>query len=177
MAGARRELRDFFCAAWPAGRLLGLAWRAAWPAGRLSASPGAPSCALGAALGRTWPSNLASELPNCPPQALPSGSKRLPSPSPGLPNLQKTKKNAVLSSNFRVLAFLLCKCSWTAALQLLCTTWVPPGPYLQALGRLLGPTWGQLGRSWGQLGRSWGHLGRTWGQLGRTWVPLGRTWG
>ena len=151
----------YFRTCTPVGRLLGLAWRAVLCSLAALGLSGAPSCALWAALGRTWPSNLASELPNCRPKALASSSKRLPSPSPGLPNLQKTKKNVVLSSNFRVLFFLLCKCSWTAALQLLCTTWVPPRPYLQALGRLLGPTWGQLGRSWGQLGRSWGQLGRT----------------
>jgi hypothetical protein len=89
------------------------------------------------------------------------------------------------------MAFLLYKCSWTAVLQLLCPTWVPPGLYLEPLGRLLGltwtflgalghlldPTWSLLGASWSQLGRTWGQLGRTWGQLGRTWGQLGRTWG
>ena len=60
-------------------------------------------------------------------------------------------------------------------MHLLCPTWVAPGPYLEPLGRLLGPTWCLLGASWSQLGVSWAPLGRLMEPLGHllgpTWVP------
>ena len=75
---------------------------------------------------------------------------------------------------------MLYKWSWTAVLQLVCSTWVPPGPYLEPLGRLLEPTWSLLGASWSQLGASWGPLGAnlepTWSLLGATWSLLGASW-
>ena len=57
-----------------------------------------------------------------------------------LKSSRKPCKNAALALKFKVMAFLLYKCSWTAVLQLLCPTWVPPGLYLEPLGRLLGLT-------------------------------------
>ena len=45
-----------------------------------------------------------------------------------------------------------------------------------ALGRLLGPSWGDLGRSWADLGRSWADLRRSWTDLGRSWTDLKRSW-
>ena len=167
---------ELFRTAWPAGRLLGLAWRAvlcSWAALGLS---GVPSCALWAALGRTWPSNLASELPNCRPKALPSGSKRLQSLSPGLPNLEKSLKNAVLSSNFEVRAVLHSKRSWTPLGGLLGANLDALWANLAALVTNLGPTWTLLRPTWTLLGPTWTLLGPTWAHLGQTWTLLGPTW-
>ena len=122
---------------------------ASWtPLGRSWAAlglSGVPSCALWAALGRTWPSNLASELPNCRPKAVPSGSKRLP-------NLEKTMKNAVLSSNFEVRAVLHSKLSWTPLGGLLGANLDVLGVHLAASVTNLGPTWTLLGPTWTLLG-------------------------
>ena len=75
---------------------------------------------------------------------------------------------------------MLYKWSWTAVLQLVCFTWVPPGPYLEPLGRLLEPTWRLLGASWSHLGAPWGPLGAnlepTWSLLGASWSLLGTSW-
>ena len=48
--------------------------------------------------------------------------------------------------------------------------------FISALGRLLGPSWGDLGRSWADLGRSWADLRRSWTDLGRSWTDLKRSW-
>ena len=50
------------------------------------------------------------------------------------------------------------------------------GPLLgvwDALGVLLGLSWGALGSPWAALGVSWGALGASWG---RSWGLPGRSW-
>ena len=74
-----------------------------------------------------------------------------------------------------------------AMLKLLGPTWVHLATYgailghpraiLGQLGAILGPTWGHLGPSWANLGPSWGQLGPSWGQLGPSWGHLGASWG
>ena len=110
------------------------------PRARLSAKLGhlrAVLCSLGGSW-TTWPSNLAFELPNCSPKAVPSGSKRLP-------NLEKTMKNAVLSSIFEVRAVLHSKLSWTPLGVLLGANLDVLGVHLAASVTNLGPTWTLLG--------------------------------
>ena len=97
--------------------------------------------------------------------------------SPGLPNLEKTVKNVVLLSNFKVRAALHSKRSWTPLGGLLGANLDALWVHLAALVTNLGPTWTLLGPTRGQLGRTWGQLGRTWGPLGRSWGQLGRSWG
>ena len=72
-------------------------------------------------------------------------SVRLLSLSPVLPNLEKTMKNAVLSSNFEVRAVLHSKRSWTPLGGLLGANLDVLGVHLAALVTLLGPTWTLLG--------------------------------
>ena len=67
-------------------------------------------------------------------------SVRLPSLSPGLPNLEKTLKNAVLSSNFEVRAVLHSERSWTPLGGLLGANLDVLGVLLAALVTLLAPT-------------------------------------
>ena len=67
-------------------------------------------------------------------------SARLPSLSPGLPNLEKTKKNAVLSSIFEVRAVLHSKRSWTPLGGLLGANLDVLGVHLAASVTNLGPT-------------------------------------
>ena len=106
--------------------------------------------------------------------ALPSASERSPSPTQALRDLEKTKKNVVLSLNFKGLAYVRYTCSWTIVLQLLWPTWTPPGPYLEPLGLLLARTWALLGRTWLLLGASWAELGCSWAPLEPHLEPLGR---
>ena len=72
-------------------------------------------------------------------------SARLPSLSPGLPNLEKTVKNVVLSSNFEVRAVLHSKRSWTPLGGLLGANLDVLVVHLAALVTLLGPTSTLLG--------------------------------
>ena len=79
-------------------------------------------------------------------------SKRLPGLSPGLPNLEKTEKNAVLSSNFEIRAVLHSKRFWTRLGGFLGANLDVLGVHLAAVGTNLGPTWTLSGPTWSLLG-------------------------
>ena len=71
--------------------------------------------------------------------------KGLPRSIWSLPNLEKTMKNAVLSSNFEVRAVLHSKRSWMRLGGFLGSNLDVLGVHLAALGTNLGPTWTLLG--------------------------------
>ena len=71
--------------------------------------------------------------------------KGLPRSIWSLPNLEKTLKNAVLSSNFEVRAVLHSKLSWTPLGVLLGANLDVLGVHLAASVTNLGPTWTLLG--------------------------------
>ena len=78
--------------------------------------------------------------------------KGLPRSIWSLPNLEKTMKNAVLSSNFEVRAVLHSKRSWMRLGGFLGSNLDVLGVHLAALGTNLGPTWTLLGPTWSLLG-------------------------
>ena len=71
--------------------------------------------------------------------------KGLPRSIWSLPNLEKTLKNAVLSSNLEVRAVLHSKRSWMRLGGFLGSNLDVLGVHLAALGTNLGPTWTLLG--------------------------------